>query len=377
MIRLIFLVLLFLTALLTVFRAPTNFLWMTAIAAAEYGWIFVLFTSAFLCWGFYDVPYKTLGTIVGIAAILLYLSPIIRAGLVANQLNNELIISLHIKKENRELFERSPFSFFKLFSLNKKVDYITITYQRSADKEYKLDYYSAKKNGKKPCVIVIHGGSWSSGDSQQLPELNSYLAEKGYNVASINYHLAPGFISPKQEEDVENAINYLIENSEKLNIDTSKFVLLGRSAGAQIALMTAYNHKGGNIRGIVDIYGPADMVWGYSLPTNPLVMDSRKVMEEYLGGTFDQVPENYHNSSAVEFVTKNTPPTLMIHGKNDVLVAYEHSQRLELKLKAAGVKYYWLKLPWATHGFDYNLRGPGGQLSTYAIEVFLHSVTNY
>jgi hypothetical protein len=52
-----------------------------------------------------------------------------------------------------------------------------------------------------------------------------------------------------------------------------------------------------------------------------------------------------------------------------------HDVHLIKKLKPAGVKYYWLKLPWATHGFDYNLNGPGGQLSTYAVETFLNTVT--
>ena len=117
------------------------------------------------------------------------------------------------------------------------------------------------------------------------------------------------------------------------------------------------------------------MSWGYTIPTNPLVMDSEGVMEDYLGGTLSEVPNAYAESSAVNYVNKNSTPTLMLHGKNDVLVAYEHCARLEKKLIASGVKYYWLKLPWATHGFDYNLRGPGGQLSTYATEAFIKSVT--
>ncbi|MDB5109638.1 MAG: lip2, partial [Mucilaginibacter sp.] len=68
-------------------------------------------------------------------------------------------------------------------------------------------------------------------------------------------------------------------------------------------------------------------------------------------------------------------PTLIIHGENDVLVAYEHSRRLNAKLQENGIKHFWLQLPWATHGFDYNINGPGGQLSTYTVERFLKTVT--
>ena len=151
-------------------------------------------------------------------------------------------------------------------------------------------------------------------------------------------------------------------------------MLLGRSAGAQIALLAAYTLPNAGIKAVIDFYGPADMVWGYSVPANPLVMNSRLVMERYLGGPYKVVPQKYAASSPIEFINRQTVPTLIIHGGNDVLVAYEHSTRLNAKLQQNGIKHYWLKLPWATHGFDYNLNGPGGQLSTYAVEAFLGEV---
>jgi acetyl esterase/lipase len=223
---------------------------------------------------------------------------------------------------------------------------------------------------------VIHGGAWSSGDSKQLPELNSALARAGYNVAAINYRKAPQYQNPLPVVDVKNTLVYLRAHADVLNIDTNNFVLLGRSAGAQIAMLAAYTLKDKSVKGIIDFYGPADMVWGYSAPASPLVMDSRGVMEQYLGGTYSEVQRNYFNSSPIEFVASDSPPTLIIHGANDVLVAYEHSRRLDQKLQQYGIKHYWLKLPWATHGFDFNLRGPGGQLSTYAVMRFLDNVVD-
>ena len=104
----------------------------------------------------------------------------------------------------------------------------------------KLDFYPSQIAGKKPCVIVVHGGSWAGGDSQQLPELNSYMAAKGYNVASINYRMAPKWQTPAPVEDIANAIKYLTAHADELHIDPTQFVLLGRSAGAQIALLAAY-----------------------------------------------------------------------------------------------------------------------------------------
>ena len=149
---------------------------------------------------------------------------------------------------------------------------------------------------------------------------------------------------------------------------------MGRSAGAQIALSAAYTLNNPAIKGVISFYGPADMVWGYAHPTNPLVLNSRQVMEDYLGGTDQKVPLQYVISSATKTVTTHSVPTLLLQGKNDPLVAYEHSIRLNAKLAMLNIPHYTLYLPWATHGFDWTLNGPGGQLSTWSIKAFLQKV---
>jgi len=64
----------------------------------------------------------------------------------------------------------------------------------------------------------------------------------------------------------------------------------------------------------------------------------------------------------------------MIHGARDELVSPQHEDRLSKRLTEAGRPYFYLRLPWATHGCDANFIGPCGQLSTYAIERFLASL---
>lgn len=375
MIVLILLVVLLLASLLTVFKAPTYHLWLLAIAVSEFPLLFIGITGILLIAVIWVEKYRLTSTIIGVLALLLFASPIIRAYIVASTVKQEFAAafgpgSTIINGDNNQ----PVFSFFSLFRTSnvKTTDYKTLTYGHDA--EQTLDFYPARFAGKKPCIIVVHGGSWSSGDSKQLPELNGYLAAAGYNVASINYHLAPKYRSPMAVDDVDEAFKYLRANADKLNIDTNNFVLLGRSAGAQIALLSAYNRPQNGLKGVVDFYGPADMVWGYSMPASKLVMDSRAVMERYLGGTYKAVADNYFASSPIEFVNRQTVPTLIIHGDNDVLVSPIHSQKLDKKLQENGIKHYYLNLPWATHGFDYNLNGPGGQLSTYVIERFVNAV---
>ena len=369
MLRLLLLVILFLLSLLSVFQAPTYHLWLAAVAVTEFPIVFAGLTLLLLAAGYLTEKFRLWGTITGVAAFVLFLVPVVSAFSISKTLDSSL-------NKTFNLSGNFHFSFPKLFRRaeashsHKSGGYVI--YQNQS---LKLDFYKADSTGKRPCVLVIHGGSWKSGDNKQLPELNHHLAEAGYHVAAINYRLAPRFNHPLPVQDVRSALDYLKTHATKLAIDSSRFVLLGRSAGAQIALLAAYTLNDKAVKGVIDFYGPADMVWGYSEPSNPLVMNSRKVMEDYLGGTYNAVPQSYESSSPINYVSERSVPTLIIHGKNDVLVAYEHSIRLQDKLNRYRVKNYFLSLPWATHGFDYNLNGPGGQLSTYAVKQFLEYAT--
>ncbi|MBA2612835.1 MAG: alpha/beta hydrolase [Bacteroidetes bacterium] len=373
--RLIVAVLLFLLSLMVFFRAPTNFLWRVSVAITEFPYIFVLASLFFFFVCLKANKYKTAVLSLSSLSTLIYILPIIQVYLRGNNLAEDLKKKFPFKEDEQQLHQ--PYSFFKMFSgINpKKITPQILAYKKLPERDLNIDLFPSQKNSVSPCVIVIHGGSWAEGDSKQLPDLNSYLAAKGYHVAAINYRLAPKYKSPAPVEDVTDVINYLIANSEKFKIDTSNFVLLGRSAGGQIALCAAYTLNTPNIKGVISFYAPADMVWGARIKGNPLVLNTDKVFKDYLGGLIDEVPQKYNEAGAVDHVTENSTPTLIIHGEHDAMVAYEHSIRLDKKLEDNKVPHYFLNLPWATHGCDYNINGPSGQISTFAIERFLNSVT--
>ena len=93
------------------------------------------------------------------------------------------------------------------------------------------------------------------------------------------------------------------------------------------------------------------------------------------GGTPESARANYESASALLQVSPQTPPTLLLHGANDALVWHRHSVRLNDRLAELRVPHLFVSLPWATHAFEYNLQGPGGQLTTLALAWFLESVT--
>lgn len=376
MIRMVLIIFFLLISCLCVFPAPEIHLWYVAILVTEFPWIFVIINSLLFVWSFTAQQHKLLSIVLSFNALIFSISPIIRAEFIAKDLDQKFNEAFDITDQSDSLQNEKKFSITKMITGMNAPQITPVTYTYATTPEtLTLDFYPAKNNtSPKPCIIIVHGGSWAGGDNKQLPELNTWLANHNYNAAAINYRLAPKYKSPAAVEDVKTAVNYLKLHAASLNIDTNNFVLLGRSAGGQIALKAAYSFHDKDIKGAINFYGPADMVWGYFLPANPLVMDSRKVMVDYLGGTYEQVPDNYEESSPVESLTNNAPPTLMIHGKNDPLVAYEHEERMSYKLGIYKVKNFVLMLPWATHACDYTLNGPSGQLSTYTIHRFLKLV---
>lgn len=378
--RLLLLAVLFLLSLLTAFRAPTSFLWYISILVTEFSWLFFLFTCVLILLRFGKPKYRVAGSFIGIIATVFFLLPLIGAYRLSTAIENDFAkafpagINMESTKGiKRELYSR-PFQLTRMITdiAAREVPFATFTYDKA--NQLTLHFYRAIQPGRKPCIVVIHGGSWSGGDNRQLPDLNSELAKRGYHVASINYRLAPKHLFPSPVQDVQSALAYLRSQATALSIDTTRFVLLGRSAGGQIALSAAYLLNDPGIKGVIGFYGPADMVWGYANPTNPLVLDSRKVMENYLGGSYNKVRQQYITSSPTETATSHSPPTLVIYGRNDPLVSHEHGDRLSVKLKALGVPHFVLTLPWATHAFDWTLNGPGGQLSTWTVLRFLERV---
>jgi len=380
MLRITFAIFLFLLSLLVLFRAPTNFFWRVAVAITEFPYIFIFLSLLLFISCFWAVQYKYLSLAISGISFLIFCLPIYSAYQRGSNLESDfskVFPSASPFGEEKLQQLESPFSFLKLFSGIgiKQIIPQNMIYKTFDGKNIALDFYPSSVTTKKsPCVIVIHGGSWSEGDLKQLPDLNSYLANRGYNVASIDYRLAPEYKSPAPIEDTKDALDFLCANSEKLNIDTNNFILLGRSAGGQIALVAAYSFHDPKIKGVISFYGPADMVWGAQIKSNKWVLDVDQVFSAYLGGLLKDVPEKYHESSACEYVNSNSTPTLLIHGKIDAMVSFNHSVRLQKKLNDFHVKNYFLDLPNATHGCDFNINGPSGQLSTYCVERFIASV---
>lgn len=369
-----------LASLLAIVPAPTTALWMLTIAVTEWGHLLALLALSPLLPGWRRSWSGRIGGACGLAAALLALTPLLRAVPVARSLPAQLTAAFGTARPRavpNAPARPAPLVLSEILTgiaLPQQPPQ-TLAYATSQGQELLLDLYRPPVAGTPaPGLLVIHGGSWSGGDRTQLAELNYYLAARGYLVAAMSYRLAPAHPFPAAYDDVRAALAYLRGHSAELGLDSSRMVLLGRSAGGQLALLAAYTAPE-PVRGVVSLYGPADLRYGYANPANPRVIDSRAVLRDYLGGSPDTTGQTYDAASPIGMVGPTTPPTLLIHGSRDELVSPAQSERLAARLAAAGRPGLLLRLPWATHGCDYRFAGPSGQLSTYAIERFLAAVT--
>lgn len=375
-------VLLAATASLTIVRAPdTMWAWKLTLVADEFGhWLILLVVAvvAVACCSMTGVA-RGVVLLLCVFATAGFLRPVLSARRVAATLSEDL---RHAFGTNISV--SAPLDFKRLY-LGASVPAVQISTEVFAHPdgvELKLDVYRpvSDKGGvgnPRPCVVVIHGGGWDSGDRTQLASWNPRLVAHGYVVAAISYRWAPQSIWPAQRDDVLAAIAWLKTNSARLGIDPTQLVLLGRSAGGQIATAVGYGAHDPAIRGVIALYAPHDMPFAWSVSREDDALNSIKLFRQYFGGAPD-TPERralYEAGSGQLLAQAGSPPTLLIHGAPDTLAWVRHSERLDSRLQELGVPHYYLALPWATHGFDFNPNGPGGQLADSAIEAFLSAIT--
>ena len=237
----------------------------------------------------------------------------------------------------------------------------------------RLDVYSDVHGNKtmNPAVIIMHGGSWRRGHKSDLARFDNWLAAKNYTVFEIDYRLAaPGCHFPKQLEDVEAAITWVEKHGREYNADPGRIILLGRSAGGQLALIAAYKNPT-RVMGVASYYAPTDLVWDYHHPCVFDIVKTRPTIENFLGGTPDTVPEVYESASALKVVRSTSPPTLILQGGRDQVVGKENAEFLAAQLNTCGVPFEYVYLPWANHGFDFRLSGWSSQISNSALLRFL------
>jgi len=231
-----------------------------------------------------------------------------------------------------------------------------VVYQVASGYEAKLDLYLPRGQQEPvPALIQIHGGGWVGGSKEGNSLRFLPYLEMGWAVINVEYRLGRVALAPAAVEDCLCALRWIIRNAERYNIDASKLVLTGYSAGGHLALTTGLVPSSagldlqcpGNepleVAAIVNWYGITDV--GDLL--------EGKNMKTYAVQWMASMPDRYEIAERVSpltYVRAGLPPVLTIHGDADPTVPYSHAVRLRDALDEAGVPNQLHTVPGGGHG---------------------------
>jgi acetyl esterase/lipase len=258
-------------------------------------------------------------------------------------------------------------------------------------------------------LVYLHGGGWAAMDKDFMTRpFFRHLVAQGHTVMDVAYRLCPEVDIHGIVGDVKRAIAWMKANASRYGVNPEKVVLGGSSAGAHLALLGGYAPEHPELTpedligtdlsvcGVISYYGPSDLVAGHDpwRTSNPFIsMDPVPVgtkldpkdqqrylgrLEIVLGGHPQDIPDTYRLVNPTTHVHPGSPPTLLIQGDKDILVALDTTNALYAKLVESGVPAINVVFPWTDHMFDLILPqvNPAAQSALYDVDRFLALLLN-
>ncbi len=255
----------------------------------------------------------------------------------------------------------------------------------------RLDVFRPARDEPLPTVVWVHGGAFVSGSKGDVANYLRVLAGRGFATVGVDYSIAPGSRYPTPVRQVAAALAHLVDHADRLGIDTTRIVLAGDSAGAQIAAQVAligtdeaYARGMGialdvppdSLRGVVLFCGAYDFTLARgSTRLGSWLVDT--AIWSYLGSqrhdnrvtTQGSVPQN---------LTPAFPPAFVSAGNGDPLLP--HTLGLVASLEAHGVEHETLLFaedhePRLAHEYQLDLDTAAGREALDRSVAFLQRVT--
>lgn len=295
---------------------------------------------------------------------------------------------------------QSPPAVHQLAPAPPALEKATVAYRKVNGHEILADIYRPKDSQARPVIVYIHGGALIIGNRQMVNQqmstnyqlqahLLSLAQENGYALVSIDYRLAPETKLPAIVNDVEAAFAWLGgDGARRFHFDTDRIVVVGDSAGGYLTLLTGYRVKP-KPKALVVLYGYGDLDADWYFKPNPypnynrqiitrevalrqtdgtVISDSRlrkgdgiKIYLYYRqNGLWPQEVSGFNPRlhaeeiapyEPVRNITREYPPTLLIHGTKDTDVPFEESQKISEQLAIHGVPYIFRPIDKADHIF--------------------------
>jgi acetyl esterase/lipase len=171
-----------------------------------------------------------------------------------------------------------------------------------------------------PLVINIHGGFWRARyDRTHAGHLSVALTQRGLVTANVEYRRVgnEGGGWPGTFADISKAYEFLLAHAGEYNIDARRILIMGHSAGGQLAHWLAAQEP--HVKGVISLAGVVDLQRAYELHL------SQDAVVEFLGGTPSEVPERYREADPMQLSVKEVRQVL-VHGSTDEVVPVDFSR---------------------------------------------------
>ena len=194
-----------------------------------------------------------------------------------------------------------------------------------------IDLRLPAKGKPHPLVINIHGGFWRAKYGlDHAGHLCAALTAKGFATANLEYRRVgnEGGAWPGTFADIRSAYQFLIQNARNHNFDARRVVVMGHSAGGQLALCLAAHEP--SVVGVISLAGVVNLQQAYQLHL------SHDAVVEFLGGKPADVPDHYREADPMQLSILQARQWL-IHGSTDDTVPPAFSRDyVDLKKKRSG-----------------------------------------
>lgn len=213
-------------------------------------------------------------------------------------------------------------------------------------------------DGKRPLVVMPHGGPIGVADRLHFDRDVQFIASLGYAVLQVNFRGSEGYGRAFREaghgqhgtgieDDIDAALQAALARHP---LDSGRMCMLGSSYGGYSALVSAIRWPG-RFRCVVSLSGVSDRILFFTASDGGRSAEGRAQLEKLIGDP-RRDEAAMRATSPLYHVDKLTLPVMLVHGREDLRVDFEHTRRLVRMLNLAGRTPVVQAFPDEGHNFE-------------------------